>query len=190
MVLVKTRVFDTVVFQLLRAADRSHSEFQLLDGSLRAVTRLSDFPTQNAFQNVFGGGFDAFVAKFNTAASGAASLELCSYLGGSGDDKAFGIRTDNGATTGIYLVGQTSSSNFPVLNAAQPVSGGNFDAFVAKVNGDGAKVYATYLGGSGDDRGTVALGGAGVVQVPASSNFPTLIPFKRPAARRRWFVRN
>src|SRR6266404_1247702 len=47
-----------------------------------------DFPTQNAFQGFSGGSFDAFIAKFDTNASGAASLLFSTYLGGTGDDKA------------------------------------------------------------------------------------------------------
>ena len=142
-------------------------------------TASNDFPTQNAFQNSFGGGFDAFVAEIDTNANGAASLLFCSYLGGAGDDKAYGIENAGGS---LYLAGQTSSANFPVLNAAQAVSGGNFDAFVARISNNGAKVFATYLGGSGDDRATgIAVNSAGEAYVngfTASPNFPTANPLQ------------
>jgi uncharacterized repeat protein (TIGR01451 family) len=144
-----------------------------------------DFPTENAFQNNFGGGFDAFVAEFDTKVSGFTSLVLCSYLGGQGDDKAYGIALDSSAGN-LLVVGQTSSSNFPVLNAVQPASGGGFDAFVAKISVAGTKVYATYLGGSGDDRGTgVAVNAAGAVYVTgftSSTNFPTVTPLQSSKA--------
>lgn len=144
-----------------------------------------DFPTENAFQNNFGGGFDVFVAHIDTTLSGLNSLVLCSYLGGQGDDKAYGIALDSGANN-LYVVGQTSSSNFPVLNAAQAASGGGFDAFVAKISAAGAKVYATYLGGSGDDRGTgVAVNSAGALYVTgftSSTNFPTVAPLQSSKA--------
>src|SRR5262249_51882559 len=39
----------------------------------------------------YGGGGDAYVAKFNPALSGPASLVYFTYLGGSGDDVAKGI---------------------------------------------------------------------------------------------------
>jgi uncharacterized repeat protein (TIGR01451 family) len=139
-----------------------------------------DFPTEDPFQAGFGGSFDAFVAKFDTNATGASSLVFCSSLGGSGDDKAFGLAIDSTASN-VYVVGQTSSNNFPVLNPTQPASGGSFDAFIAKISSAGAKVYATYYGGSGDDRGTgIALNGTGVYVTgfTASTNLPVVAPLQ------------
>jgi uncharacterized repeat protein (TIGR01451 family) len=139
-----------------------------------------DFPTENPFQAGFGGSFDAFVAKFDTNAGGINSLVFSSYLGGSGDDKAFGIAMD-AAQANLYLVGQTSSNNFPVLNPVQPSSGGSFDAFLAKVSTTGSKVFATYFGGSGDDRGTgIAVNSSGVYMTgfTSSTNLPTVTPLQ------------
>jgi uncharacterized repeat protein (TIGR01451 family) len=139
-----------------------------------------DFPTEDPFQAGFGGSFDAFVAKFDTNASGVSSLVFCSNLGGTGDDKAFGIAIDSTAAN-VYVVGQTSSNNFPVLNPAQPASGGSFDAFIAKISNAGAKVYATYYGGSGDDRGTgIAVNATGVYVTgfTASTNLPVVAPLQ------------
>jgi len=140
-----------------------------------------DFPTQNAFQGFSGGSFDAFIAKIDTNASGAASLVFATYLGGIGDDKAYGIAIDSGANN-VYVVGQTSSNNLPLLNPAQPAFGGSFDAWVAKISSTGAKVYTTYLGGTGDDRGTGikvnAAGEAYVTGFTSSTNFPTVTPLQ------------
>ncbi|MEP6913478.1 MAG: SBBP repeat-containing protein, partial [bacterium] len=136
-----------------------------------------DFPTQNAFQGFSGGSFDAFIANIDTNANGAASLLFSTYLGGIADEKAYGIALDSGANN-VYVVGQTSSNNFPVLNPAQPASGGSFDAFIAKISSTGTKVYATYLGGSGDDRGTGIVvnsaGNAYVTGFTSSTNFSTV----------------
>ena len=121
------------------------------------------------------------MAQIDTKLSGLNSLVLCSYLGGQGDDKAYGIALDSGANN-LFVVGQTSSNNFPVLNPAQPASGGGFDAFIAKISVSGAKVYATYLGGSGDDRGAgIAVNSAGAAYVTgftSSTNFPTVSPLQ------------
>ncbi|HYR78301.1 MAG TPA: SBBP repeat-containing protein [Pyrinomonadaceae bacterium] len=140
-------------------------------------TASQDFPTVNAFQNSPAGSVDAFVAKIDTNRSGAPSLVFSSYLGGTSDDKAYGIAIDS-AGSNVYLVGQTSSNNFPLLNPAQAVYGGSFDAFVAKVSSTGTKVFATYLGGSGDDRGTgIAVNSAGAAYITgftSSTNFPTV----------------
>jgi aldose sugar dehydrogenase len=144
---------------------------------LAGFTASADFPTESAFQNSPGGSFDAFLAKIDTTVSGASSLVLCSYLGGIGDDKAYGMALDSSGSN-VYLVGQSSSSNFPVLNPVQAVSGGSFDAFLAKISSAGVRVYATYLGGSADDRGTgIAVNSAGEVYVTgftSSSNFPAV----------------
>ena len=140
----------------------------------------SDFPTQNAFQVFSGGGFDAFIAKIDPSASGAASLVFSTYIGGIADDRGFGIAID-AAQANVYVVGQTSSNNFPVLNPVQPSSGGLFDAFIAKLSTSGTKVFATYFGGSGDDRGTgiaVNSSGAYVTGFTSSPNLPTVTPLQ------------
>src|SRR5215831_13318581 len=139
-----------------------------------------DFPTQDPFQAGFGGSFDAFIAKFDTTASGINSLVFSTYLGGSGDDKAVGIAADAGVNN-IYVVGQTSSNNFPVLNPLQASSGGSFDAFIAKVSSSGTKIFGSYFGGSGDDRATgVAVNASGVyiTGFTSSTNLPTVSPLQ------------
>ena len=139
-----------------------------------------DFPTEDPFQAGFGGNFDAFIAKFDTTQTGINSLVFCTYLGGSGDDKAFGIAADAGVNN-LYVTGQTSSNNFPVLNPVQPSSGGSFDAFIAKISNTGTKVYASYFGGSGDDRATgVAVNSSGVYLTgfTSSTNLPTVSPLQ------------
>jgi hypothetical protein len=86
------------------------------------------------------------------------------------------------SSSNVYIAGQTSSIDFPVLNPAQPARGGNFDGFVAKISSTGTKTYATYLGGSGDDRATgIAVNSAGnayVTGYTASTNFPTVSPLQ------------
>jgi uncharacterized repeat protein (TIGR01451 family) len=140
----------------------------------------ADFPTQNAFQPALSGSFDAFIAKFNPNANGSASLVYSSYLGGTSDDKGYGIALDSSGNA--YLTGQTASNNFPVANALQTTFGGVFDAFVAKISPAGTLVYATYLGGSGDDRGTgIAVNSSNNVYVTgftSSTNFPTVNPLQ------------
>src|SRR5262249_44325219 len=68
-------------------------------------------------------------------------------------------------------------------NPLQPTNGGGYDAFVAKLNASGsALVYATYLGGSGDDVANgIAVDLAGNAYVTGwtySANFPTANPFQ------------
>ncbi|PYS50042.1 MAG: hypothetical protein DMF68_08300 [Acidobacteria bacterium] len=143
-------------------------------------TSSADFATQNPFQSSLAGSFDAFVAKFNTTSSGSASLIYCSYLGGANDDKGYGIALDTSGDA--YVTGQTASNNFPVASALQQTFGGVFDAFIAKISPAGAKLYATYLGGSNDDRGiSIAVNTSNNVYVTgftSSTNFPTANPLQ------------
>ncbi len=115
------------------------------------------------------------------------ALVYSTYLGGSAYDDATGIAVDSSGN--VYVTGYTTSADFPVLSAVDRSYGGGacntdmspapcFDAFVAKLNPQGtALIYSTYLGGSGDDRGThVAIDSAGdayVVGYTDSSDFPT-----------------
>ncbi|MEK6282459.1 MAG: thrombospondin type 3 repeat-containing protein [Acidobacteriota bacterium] len=104
-------------------------------------------------------------------------LTYSTYLGGTFPDSAFGIAADGMGN--VYVVGQTSSANFPSRNHYQLNQTG-IDVFVAKLNtnlaGDASLLYSTYLGGSGDDFGRdIAVDAAGVVYVTGhttSTNFP------------------
>ena len=145
---------------------------------ITGITTSTDFPVKNAVQATYGGGpMDAFVAKVNPSASGEESLVFSTYLGGNGDDRGYRIAIDT--LRNVYITGATSSTNFPAEDAFQDTfGGGNFDAFVTKINGTtGEIVYSTYLGGSGEDRGVgIAVdtsGNAYVAGRTASSNFPT-----------------
>jgi hypothetical protein len=143
-------------------------------------TSSTNFPTANALQAANGGGmFDAFVTKIS--ADGSTKL-YSTYLGGSGLDQALGIAVD--ASGNAYVTGVTGSTNFPTTAPLQAAYGGGAsDAFVTKLNSTGsAKVYSTYLGGSGDDTGRQiavdASGNAYVVGYTTSTNFPTANPLQ------------
>ncbi len=118
-------------------------------------------------------------------------LEYATYLGGSGDDRGNAIA--HGGSGVVYLTGYTDSANFPTTTTALSTSlssPGLSDAFVVKldtnVSGTAGLLYATYLGGSGDDRGNaIAHGGGGVVYLTGqtnSINFPTTTNALSPTA--------
>ena len=138
------------------------------------VTESDDFPTAHAIQPTHGGRADAFVTKLNSTGS---RLVYSTYLGGSDFERALGIAAD--AVGNAYVTGLTHSANFPVVNAIQPtLGGGQFDAFVAKLNNSGSSlIYSTFLGGDGVDQGqgiaADLLGNAYLTGVTCSSNFPT-----------------
>ena len=94
-------------------------------------TSSRDFPvTPDAMQPRFGGGGeDAVVAVFNADAS---RLLYGTYLGGNGDDLIRSLAL--GPAGEVYLVGSTSSEDFPLTDGAvQPRHGGKGDAFVVKL---------------------------------------------------------
>jgi hypothetical protein len=89
--------------------------------------------------------------------SGAA-LAYSTFLGGTGDNRAFGVTLDS--SNNVYVVGWTTSTDFPVsANAFQSsyVPGAVSNVFVTELNpaaaGDAGLVYSTYLGGSVQDVG-------------------------------------
>jgi len=103
-----------------------------------------NFPTVNALQlNCADGGQSAFILMINASGS---TVVYSTCLGAAGPfnygfgDAGNGIAVDSAGNA--YVTGDTSSTNFPTVNALQPsnggidVSGGElvpFDAFVAKI---------------------------------------------------------
>ncbi len=156
-----------------------------VDGSGNAYvaghTHSGDLPTVNPFQPAGGGGYDVFVAKLD--ASGSA-LAYSTYLGGSGFDIGNAIAVDWWGRA--YVTGNTSSDDFPTVNALQPARGSKTweaDAFVTLLSRDGRALhYSTYLGGSSLDEGTGIAGGpwcgAYVTGNTWSLDFPTASPLQ------------
>ncbi len=132
------------------------------------------------FQSGPAGNDDAFVSKLNS--SGARLY--WTYIGGSENDIGRSIAVD--ATGAAYITGDTSSSNFPVTaGVLQPTFGGVADAFVTKLNPNGATLdFSTYLGGNGSDIGYgIAINAAGNAYVTGqtlSTNFLLVSSVKAP----------
>jgi hypothetical protein len=143
-----------------------------------------DFPTASPLQaaNASPGpsGANAFVTKIDP--SGAA-LVYSTYLGGSGEDGASGIAVDRAQD--VYVTGQTSSADFPVVSPLQHALHGPSDAFVTKLDRSGSFIaFSTYFGGSGSDAGlAVALDprvGIHLTGQTASPDFPRRGPHHGP----------
>lgn len=155
-----------------------------VDGSGNAYvagyTYSKDFPTQNALYSGNAGGVDAFLTEVNAAGS---ALIFSTYLGGNGQDRAFGLALD--AVGALYLTGDTQSNDFPTTaNAFQPGNAGQGDAFVCKFTpGASQLLYSTFLGGTNVDQGTAitldSSGNAYVTGSTASSDFPTADPLQK-----------
>ena len=151
------------------------------------ITQSTDFPTANALQgrnagscvDTFSNCSDAFVAKLNQAGT---ALLYSTYIGGGNrgtspfqaGDSAAGIAVDQ--ADNAYVAGTTSSADFPVSRAVQSRVAGNGDCFVVKLGPGGELLYATYLGGTGDESASgvaAANNDVYVVGVATSVGFPT-----------------
>ena len=106
-------------------------------------TYSMDLPVVNALQPVISaaGDVDAFVGVLN--ASGNALVYL-SYLGGAGADTASSVALDSAG--GVYIAGWTMSTNFPLLHPLQSTNGGNYGAFVLKMQQVALRIACTHTG--------------------------------------------
>jgi hypothetical protein len=91
-------------------------------------TGSANFPTRDAVQPVYGGGFDLFATKLNATGSG---LVWSTFLGGSLHDVGSGVAVDSLGSA--YLTGYTASANFPTMNPFQPNLAGDYDCIAAKI---------------------------------------------------------
>ena len=115
---------------------------------------------------------DAFAAKLDAAGD---RFVYATYLGGSAPDIGYGIAVDSGGNA--YVAGSTQSADFPASTGVfQPKYAGGAaigdgpdpmgDAFVAKFDPAGARLWSTFLGGSGRDEAVaIALDSAANVYV-------------------------
>jgi Beta-propeller repeat len=135
---------------------------------LAGGTSFTDMPVVNAFQGTLKQTTppttDVWAAKLKAPATNTQQYSLIyeTYLGGTGDDVAYGVATDG---TSTFLTGSTTSTDIAIpagTTAFQSTNGGLQDAFVAKfgvptttgtTQGSVPLNYFTYLGGSGTDVG-------------------------------------
>lgn len=134
-------------------------------------TYSTDFPTHNAYQSALSANGSAFVMKLDGRTH---DVVYATYIGNNVNE-ARAIAVD--ATGSAYIVGDTSSSAFPVVDAYQSAPGGLIDIFVTKLAPSGAVLaYSTYLGGNSVDRGrALAIDQGGnmyLTGVTASTDFP------------------
>ena len=144
---------------------------------LTGRTRSLDFPTQSPIYATFGGNEDGFIAKLSPAGN---SLLFNTYLGGTGFD--YGEDIDIDAAGNGYIVGVTTSTDFPTVNALYGANAGGYDAFLTKISSAGDNLfYSTYLGGAQTDLGNgIAVDSSNSAYITGetfSPDFPTANPF-------------
>jgi Beta-propeller repeat len=115
-------------------------------GLTNSITAIA---TSGAHQTVYSGGsYDAYLAKM----SGAGVIQWATYYGGTAIDFGFGVTTD--LTGNVYLTGYSASlTAIATVGSHQNTYGGGvFDAFLVQFNGSGVRQWATYYGGTSQDR--------------------------------------
>jgi hypothetical protein len=103
------------------------------------------------------------------------SLSYATYLGGPSEDVGFGIAVD--ALGDSFVTGHSNSATFPGFSGTVTGHSAGFSAFVTELDPNGALLYTTFVGGSGDDLGaSIAVdstGAAYVSGITSSTDFPT-----------------
>ncbi|MCH8905053.1 MAG: SBBP repeat-containing protein, partial [Bacteroidetes bacterium] len=113
----------------------------------------------------------AFITQLN--ASGNA-FTFSTYYGGTRNDIAHGVTMDGDGN--VYIVGETTSSNFPVVNPYQGTIGGGSDIFGVFLYKDLMTVpFSSFYGGSADEYGVDITGTDLLITGNTKSgNFPTI----------------
>ncbi len=156
-----------------------------------------DSTTAGAYQATYGGGNgDGFIAKFDTALTGAASRIYATYVGGANFDQIFGIDTNSAGYIGFG--GGSDGGLAPT--AGERAYAGTGDAFAGILDpaqtGPAQLIYLTYLGGGALDRasavdlsGTAAPSASAEMMVVGNtqsyniaSNFPVTVGAFQPNA--------
>lgn len=111
------------------------------------TTWSADFPGQRTAHAAVHG--DAFVSYLRT---GDATSLRSVLFGGSQEEKLAGIALD--ARGGLFAVGHTKSTDFPLLHPLQAELKGAQNVFLLRLSARSlVPTFATYFGGSGEDYG-------------------------------------
>jgi hypothetical protein len=115
---------------------------------LTGGTLSSTLIASGGHQNVYAGGNDAFLVKFD-----ATGVRLWgTYYGGSGNDIGRSCTLDGSGN--VYMSGETSSGTGIATGGHQNTMGGVVDAFLVKFSSSGQQLWGTYYGGAYTDQGT------------------------------------
>lgn len=142
---------------------------------------FADFPhvTANAVQPTARGAFDLVYARLSANAS---TLEYGTFLGGTEPSGATPGTPSIWVTPGreVYVAIEEGGSGAPTTsNAYQRNNAGGDDFLIARFSATDQLVYATYLGGSGNEdleTHNIAVDGSGrlaIASASASTNYPT-----------------
>ena len=78
------------------------------------------------------GSVDGFIAKIDPQVAGVDGLKYGSYIGGTGLDLIYGAYLDG--ENNLYIIGYTSSTDFPTADPYSATNQGGQDMFITRVN--------------------------------------------------------
>jgi len=111
-----------------------------------ASTTSSDLAS-SGLRTTYAGAGDCYLARYNAAGT---AMTAGTYFGGGGLDTCSAIAVDS--TGAPVITGVTTSTDLPVLNAAQGTAGGGNDGFLSKLNPAAtALVFSTYVASNRND---------------------------------------
>ncbi len=142
---------------------------------ITGTTDSIDFPTMNnPFQTALSGEVDGYVAIVDPTFTGIDTLVFASYYGGTKSDYPRSIFVEPGGAA--VIAGYTTSDDLPNINGAQHDNRGGWDAFLLRIESNGAPQYGTYFGGNSTDIATgVTVDANGIIWFTgytASEDFP------------------
>ncbi len=145
-------------------------------------TDSNNYPvTGGSFRGAYSGNGDTFVTMLTPDAT---QRSYSTYLGGTGTDLADRIVINRG--NGVaYLLGTTSSADFPVSGPIQGTLAGGTDLFLTEMapNG-GSLITSTFFGGASNEiAGGLAMDAGGNLYVSGttnSSNYPVTAGTQQP----------
>ena len=113
------------------------------------TSTASGISSTGSYQAAYGGGAqDAFVARFNKSGNRLWGT----YYGGSGNEQVQGIASN--ALGNLYITGSTTSTTaIATTGTFQDTLSGTQDAFIAKFDTSGVRIWGTYFGGELADVG-------------------------------------
>ncbi|MGY5857762.1 MAG: SBBP repeat-containing protein [Candidatus Thorarchaeota archaeon] len=145
------------------------------------ITYSQDFPIVNGYDSViepgnppFTYGKDGFILKLNSTGNG---IVFSTYLGGSDYDEISDLAID--LDNNVYVVGGTSSSDFPITGNAFDKSYEHFtEGFVTKLSSNGqSAIYSSFVGAEDNEHcEAIALDSSNnmyIVGTTQSAGFPT-----------------
>jgi len=150
----KTLIIDPLVYSTyLGNAGADAINGVVLDNAGNVIaagsTETEDLPVvTGSYDTQYNGGIDGVVIRYSPQLQTILSL---SYLGGGGDDIINAVTIDfNG---GIFVGGETGSTNFPISTSWKDEFKAGIDGFVGKLSSNGSQlVYSSYIPGSLDDK--------------------------------------